>query len=155
MHELVGREHRRVDGLVEIEVVVHRVEIRVGRERAEVAERAQLTHRVAARRADEQRQERHALGLVEPAGDAEVHEHGAAVGLHHQVAAVQVAVEDAVQHRAFHEPDEPGVQHRLGVDAGVVHRGDVVPRDAAQALHHEHAPRHQCAGAGAGTSSAR
>ena len=27
--------------------------------------------------------------------------------------------------------DEPGVQHRFGVDAGVVHRGDVVPRDAA------------------------
>ena len=91
----------------------------------------QLAHRVAARRADEQHQERHALRLVEAAGDAEVHEHGAAVGLHHQVAAVQVAVEDAVQHRAFHERDEPGVQHRLGVDAGVVHRGDVVPRDAA------------------------
>ena len=48
--------------LVEIEVAVHRVEIRVGRERAEVAECAQLTHRVAARRADEQHQERHALG---------------------------------------------------------------------------------------------
>ena len=101
----------------------------------------ELAHRVAARRADEQHQEREALRLVEAAGDAEVHQHGAAVGLHHQVAAVQVAVEDAVEHRAFHERDEPGVQHRLGVDAGVVHRRHVVPRDAVEPLHHEHAPR--------------
>ena len=63
----------------------------------------ELRHRVAARRADEQHQEREPLRLVEPAGDAEVHEHGAAVGLHHEVAAVQVAVEDAVEHRALHE----------------------------------------------------
>ena len=38
-------------------------------------------------------------------------------------------------------PTRPGVQHRFGVDAGVVHRGDVVPRDAAQAFHHEDPPR--------------
>ena len=39
--------------------------------------------------------------------------------------------------------DEAGVQHRFGVDAGVVHRGDVVPRDAVEPFHHEHAPRHE------------
>ena len=96
-------------------------------------------HRVAARRADEQHEEREPLRLVEPAGDAEVHQHGAAVGPHHEVAAVQVAVEDAVEHRALHERHEPRVQHRFGVDAGVLHRGHVVPRDAVEPFHHEHA----------------
>ena len=36
----------------------------------------------------------------------------------------------------------PGVQHRLGVDAGVLHRRHVVPGEAVEALHHEHPPRH-------------
>ena len=112
----------------------------------------ELAHRVAARRADEQQQERHALRLVEAAGDPEVHEHGATVGLHHQVAAVQVAVEHAVQHRAFHEADEPRVQHRLGVDAGVVHRGDVVPGDAVRGVPSRARASSRASGAGAARS---
>ena len=104
---------------------------------------AELRHRVAARGADQQHEERQPFRLVEPAGDAEVHQHRAPVGLHHEIAAVQVAVEDAEEHGAFHERDEACVQHRFGVDAGVLHRRDVVPRDAVESLHHEHAPRDQ------------
>ena len=37
----------------------------------------------------------------------------------------------------------PGVQDGLGVDAGVFHRGHVVPRDAVEPLHHQHPPGHQ------------
>ena len=133
----------------------HRVEVGVGRERTEVAQRAELAHRVATRRADEQHQERHALRLVEPAGDAEVHEHGAAVGLHHQVAAVQVAVEDAVQHRAFHEADEPACS-----TASVSTPASCIAATSShgmpsQPFHHEHAPRDERRDAGAGRSSAR
>ena len=40
VHELVGRQLRRVDRAVEPEVAEHRVEVGVGRERAEVAQRA-------------------------------------------------------------------------------------------------------------------
>ena len=71
----------------------------------------------------------------------EVEQRGAAVGLHDEVAAVQVAVEHAVDQRAFERRDEAGLQQRVGVDAGRVHRLDVVEREAAQPLHHEHAPR--------------
>jgi hypothetical protein len=60
------------------------------------------------------------------AGDAEVEQRGAAVGQHEQVPAVQVAVEDAVDHGALHEADHAGADDRLGVDAGVLHAGDVV-----------------------------
>ena len=46
----------------------------------------------------------------------------APVAHHEQVAAVQVAVEDAVDHRAFEERDHQRAQHRGGVDAGRAHR---------------------------------
>ncbi len=69
--------------------------------------------------------------------------HGAAVGLHEEVAAVQVAVEHAVDQRAFEGRDEPGLQQRVGVDARRVHRFHVVEREAAHALHHQHATRHE------------
>jgi hypothetical protein len=41
--------------------------------------------------------------------------------LHHQVPAVQVAVEDAVDHRALERRDQAGLQQRVGVDPGRVH----------------------------------
>ncbi len=71
----------------------------------------------------------------EPAGHAEVEQRGAAVGLHHQVPAVQVAVEDAIDHRAFERRDQAGLQQRVGVDAGRVHGLDVVEREAAETFH--------------------
>ena len=56
---------------------------------------------------------------------------------------MQVAVEDAVEHGALHERHEARVQHRLGVDAGLLHRLHVVPRDPVEPFHHEHAPGHE------------
>ena len=81
--------------------------------------------------------------MGQPADDAEVEQRRAPVGQHEQVAAVQVAVEDAVDHRALHEGDHPGADHGLGVDAGVVHAGDVVEVEAGDALHHQHPAGHQ------------
>ena len=66
-----------------------------------------------------------------PARHAEVEQRGAAVGLHDEVAAVQVAVEDAVDQRALERRDEAGLQQRVGVDPGRVHRLDVVEGEAA------------------------
>ena len=57
--------------------------------------------------------------VVEAADDAEVEQRGAPVGQHEEVAAVEVAVEDAVDHRALHEADHAGADDLLGVDAGV------------------------------------
>ena len=68
----------------------------------------------------------------QPPDDAEVEQRRAPVGQHEQVAAVQVAVEDAVDHRALHEGDHPGADHGLGVDPGVAHAGDVVEVEAAR-----------------------
>ena len=143
-HELVGRHLARVlHRAVEVEVGDHRVEIDVGRERAEVAERGELAALVARGAEHEETEERETLGLVEPAGDPEVEQRGAAVGLDHEVATVQVAVEHAVDQRALERRDEPGLEQRVGVDPGRVHRLDVVEREAAQPLHHEHAPGDQ------------
>ena len=105
--QLVGRHRGRVlDRLVEPEVGDDRVEVGVGRERAEVAQRRELAAHVAGAPEHEQAQEREPLALVEPAGDAEVEQRGATVGQHEQVAAVQVAVEHAVQQRALEERDQ-------------------------------------------------
>ncbi len=120
-----------------------------GGQGAEVAQRLELTGEVVGRRRHQQAEEREAAGLVEAPDDAEVEERGATVGEHEQVPAVQVAVEDAVDHGALHEPDHPGAHHRLGVDAGVLHAGDVVELEALEALHHEH-PRGDQLGMGAG-----
>ena len=102
-------------------------------QRAELLQRLHLAADVVHRPADEQAQERQPAALVEPAGDAEVEQRDAAVGLDEEVAAVQVAVEDAVEHRPLEERDHPGPQHRLGVDPGGPHPVDVVPGEAARA----------------------
>ena len=139
-HERVGRHlggvlHRTV----EVEVARERVEVDVGRERTEVAQRDELTALVAGGAEHQEAQEREALRLGEPTGHAEVEQRGAAVGLHDEVAAVQVAVEDAVDHRALERRDEPRLQERVRVDAGRVHRLDVVEREPVEALHHQDA----------------
>ena len=139
LHQLVGRHRGGVDdGAVEAEVLDHGLDVGVGREGAEVAERLELTGEVVGRRGHQQAEEREAARLVEAADDAEVEERGAAVGEHEQVPAVEVAVEDAVDHGALHEPDHPGAHDLLGVDAGVLHAGDVVELEALEPLHHEH-----------------
>ena len=138
-HQVLGRHlgrvlHRRV----EPEIVEERVEIDVGRERAEIAQRGELAALVAGGAEEEQPHEREALPFAEPTGHAEVEQRGAPVGLHHEVAAVQIAVEDAVDHRPLERRDEAGLEQRVGVDAGRVHRLDVVEREPAEPFHHQH-----------------
>ena len=79
----------------------------------------------------------------QPPDDAEVEQRRASVGQHEQVAAVQVAVEDAVDQRALHEGDHPGADHGLGVDPGVAHPGDVVEAEPGDPLHHEDPAGHE------------
>ncbi len=50
----------------------------------------------------------------------------AAVRGDEQVARVQVAVEDAVHHAALGEPDHTDADHLVGVDAGGLHRLEVL-----------------------------
>ena len=96
------------------------------------------------------------MRLVEPTGDPEVEEHGAAVGLDEEVPAVQVAVEDAVEQRALEAGDEPGAQDLASVSSPeCVHGRDVVEREAAQPLHDEHAARHEHRVRAAGTTIVR
>ena len=47
-------------------------------------------------------------------------------------------MEDAVDERALQAGDQPGPQDRVGVEPGVVHRLDVVEREAPHPLHHQH-----------------
>ena len=148
--ELVGVHRGGVDHrLVEPEVRDHRVEVGVGREGAEVAQRRELAADVVGGGGHEQAEEGQAPRLGQAADDAEVEQGGAAVGEHEQVPAVEVAVEDAVDHGALHEPDHPGADDGLGVDAGVAHAGHVVELEALEALHHEH-PRGDQLGVGPG-----
>ncbi len=131
VHELVGGQRGGVDdGPVEAEVVDDGVEVGVGRQGAEVAQRRELAVDVVGGGGHEQAEEREAPRLGEAADDAEVEQGGAAVGEHEQVPAVEVAVEDAVDHGALHEADHPGAHDRLGVDAGVLHAGHVVELEA-------------------------
>ena len=96
LDELVAGQRRRVDGrLVEAEVADHGPQVGVGRQRAEVAQRGHLALEVVRRRRHHQPQEGDPPLVAEPADDAEVEQPGAAVGQHEQVAAVEVAVEDA------------------------------------------------------------
>ena len=63
-------------------------------------------------------QEGLALLLVQAGGDPEVEQGDRAVGLDEEVAAVEVAVEDAVEQGALEEGDEARAQDGGGVDAG-------------------------------------
>ena len=154
VHQLVGRERGGVDDrAIEPEVDDHRVEVGVGGQRAEVAQRRELAGDVVGRAAHEEPQEGVATGLAQPPDDAEVEQRRPTVGQDEEVPAVQVAVEDPVDHRALHEPDHPRAHHRLGVDAGVLHAGHVVELEALEALHHQHPWRRPARGEAAGPRS--
>ena len=74
-HQLVGRHLRGVlHRTVEVEVGDDEVEVDIGRERAEVAQRGQLPTHVARSAEHEETQECQPLRFVETAGDAEVEE---------------------------------------------------------------------------------
>ena len=112
-------------------------------EGAEVAQGGHLGGDVAVGGPDQQREQGQALGLGQPAGDAEVEQRGLARRQHEEVPAVQVPVEDAVEQGALEEADHAGPHDRLGVDAGRPHAVDVAEVEAVEPLHHEHAARHQ------------
>ncbi len=56
---------------------------------------------------------------------------------------MQVPVEDAVEQRTLQEADHAGPHDGLGVDAGRLHPLDVAEVEAVEALHDQHAARHQ------------
>ena len=87
---------------------------------------------------DEQREQGQALRLGQPSGDAEVEQRDLPRRQHEEVPAVQVAVEDPVDHGALEEADHAGPHDRLGVDAGGAHALDVAEVEPVEALHHQH-----------------
>ena len=141
----VGRHLRRVlHRLVELEVLEHGGEVGVGRERTEVAQRRELSLDVARRAGEEQPQERESLRLGEAAGDPEVEEHGAPARLDEEVPAVQVAVEDAVEHGALEAArSSPARRTAVVSTPASCIACDVVEREALEALHDEHPLRDQ------------
>ena len=134
LRHLGGVEHLAVKA----QLLDHPVEVDVIGQRAQVAERPELTLDVAGGAGDHQAEERHALLLGHPGGDAEVEQRDAPVGEHEQVAAVQVAVEDAVHHGALGKADHAGADHVAAADAGGDHALDVLPAVALKAFHHQH-----------------
>ena len=128
---------------VEPEVADDRVDVAVGGEGPEVAQGLDLDDQVVAGGAHLQPEEGQAFALVEPAGDPEVEQGHRAVGLDHQVPAVEVAVEHAVEQGALEEGDQGGAEHRRGVDAGRAHPDGVAPGEPVQVLHDQHPPGHQ------------
>ena len=71
------------------------VDVDVGREGPEVAQRRDLAGDVVGRGRHDQAEQGQTFDLVQPAGDAEVEQRHASVGLDEEVPAVEVAVEDA------------------------------------------------------------
>ena len=118
-------------------------------EGAEVAHGGHLGGDVAVGGAHDEGEEGQALGLGQAPGDAEVEQGGLAGGKDEEVAGVQVAVEDAVQHGALEEADHAGAHDLLGIDTGGPHADDVGEVEAVDPLHDEHAPGDQ-GGVGAG-----
>ena len=114
-----------------------------GGKRAEVAHRRELALHVVGGRADHHPQERQPAIAGQPADDAEVEQRRASVGQHEQVAAVQIAVEHAVDHRSFDQRDHRRAHDGLGVDTGILHAGDVVEVEPVDPLHHQHPPGDQ------------
>ena len=119
------------------------------RQRAQVAQRGELHLHVVGGAAHQQAQEREPAFLVEPAGDAVVEQRDPAVGHDEEVAAVQVAVEHAVEDGALEERHHAGAHDGRGVDAGRLHARDVVEAEAVEALHHQDTPGDE-GGVGAG-----
>ena len=81
--------------------------------------------------------------LVHARRNAVVEQRDLALGHDEQVAAVQVAVEDAEDHRPFEERNDQRLQHRRGVDARGLHGVDVLVGEAGEPLHHQHPLGHQ------------
>ena len=131
------------------EITRDRVEVGVGGERPEVAQRGELAERVVHHPADQQPDERETPWLAHPTGDAEVEQRGLAVGAYVEVAAVEVAVKHAVDERPLHETDHPGSDHGMGVDPVGFIGLEVVEREPVEAFHHEHASRDEV-GVGSG-----
>ena len=120
VHELVGGEHRRVDRAVETEVGEHRAEVGVGREapRSRSAPSCAIVSPLVAPTSSIKNARRFVSSRrpVMPKSMSTVRPSG----VHHEVATVQVAVEDAVEHGALHERHQARVQHGLRVDAGLL-----------------------------------
>ena len=128
-----------IGGPVEAQLLDHLVDGEVVGEGTEVAHGGHLGGDVPVGGADDEREQGQALGLGQAAGDAEVEQRGLAGGEDEEVAGVQVAVEDAVQHGALEEADHAVAHDLLGVDAGRPHAGDVGEVEAVDPLHDEHA----------------
>ena len=92
---------------------------------------------VVRRRPDHQPQERLSAFVAEPPDDPVVEQPGASVRQHEEVAAVEVAVEDARDHRPFHQRHHRGADDALGVDPSGPHSRDVVELEAVEAFHHQ------------------
>ena len=56
---------------------------------------------------------------------------------------MEVAVENSLDDRAFHERDHGGAYDVLGVDTSVLHSGHVIKVEAVNPLHHERPAGHE------------
>jgi hypothetical protein len=144
VHQLVaGHPGGILHRLIHLQHPHERVDVGIHRQRAQITEGCQLPADVVDGTGQHHAQEREALRLGHPAGDAVVEQRDASLRHHEQVAAVKVAVEDAVDHRALEERDQQGAHQLVGVDPGAVHPLDVLVLEPVETLHHEHPSRDQ------------
>ena len=120
------------------------VEVDVDGQRPEVAHRRQLSFDVVGRRADHHPQERQPSVSAQSTDDPEVEQRRATIGEHEEVAAVQIAVEHAVDHRPFDECDHRRAHDGLGVDTSALHARNIVEVESVDPLHHQHSAGDQC-----------
>ena len=143
-HQFFTRQRGWVDHwCAKVQVFDHCLNVGVHWQCAKVAQRFHLANNVVGGCVQHQAQEGHASSAGKAANDAEVEQRSLAVFHHEQVAAVQVSVEYAINHCAFHEGNHAGANYLLRVDACVLHADDVVKLEAAQSLHNQHSARHQ------------
>ena len=94
--------------------------------------------------ADDEGEQRKAPRFAEPGGDAKVEEGYLARRGDQEVPAVEVTMEDPIDHRPFEKADHPGAHHGFGVDAGGVHSHYVGEIEAVHPFHDQHATGHEC-----------
>ncbi len=144
LHQFFTRQRGGVDGgLIESEVLDDRIEIGVHRKRAQVPQGGHLSLHVVGGGTQHEPQERQSPIARESTHDAEVEERGASVAHHEQIAAVQVAMEHAVQQRALHERHHSRADDGFGVDTRTLHAGNVVELESLETFHHDDATSHQ------------
>ena len=102
---------------------------------SQVTYRLDLTSHIATHRRHHEFQEGHSFGFGQPADDAIVEERSLAIGADEEIAAVQVTVEDAVDHGSLEETHHAGANDLVGIDVFGFQPLEIIELEAVEPLH--------------------